>query len=224
MSPSHTRAPAATPSDVGRSHDALTDHTHFSLPCAQREAAGLAHIASMPNLTRLHLERTAITDAGLACVGKLPNLEYLNLYNTPVTAEGIAHLEGLPKLKQVYLWGTKVTPEAAQSLAAARTDAEQVRRWQQEIDALHAKIREAKFIVDLGVAPTAAPASNAVPLNANCPVSGKPVDLTKTVQHDGKLVAFCCDICKAKFQQDPKPFLAKLGPPMPSTEPPKPAQ
>jgi YHS domain-containing protein len=43
-----------------------------------------------------------------------------------------------------------------------------------------------------------------------CPVSGKPVDAQKTVLYEGKLVAFCCDDCKAKFQQDPKPFLAKL--------------
>ena len=49
------------------------------------------------------------------------------------------------------------------------------------------------------------------PVNAQCPVSGKSVDISKTVLHEGKLIAFCCDDCKAKFQQDPKPLLAKLN-------------
>jgi YHS domain-containing protein len=52
--------------------------------------------------------------------------------------------------------------------------------------------------------------TNAGPINAQCPVLGKPVDPTKTLLHNGKLVAFCCDDCKAKFQQDPAPYLAKL--------------
>ena len=50
----------------------------------------------------------------------------------------------------------------------------------------------------------------AKPVNTQCPVSGKAVDLTKTVLYEGALVAFCCDDCKAQFQKDPKPFLSKL--------------
>ena len=48
-------------------------------------------------------------------------------------------------------------------------------------------------------------------MNALCPVSGKPVDPAKTVFCEGRLTAFCCDDCRTKFQQDPKPFLQKLG-------------
>jgi len=59
---------------------------------------------------------------------------------------------------------------------------------------------------------TNAPATSTnAPVNAQCPVSGKSVDLAKTVVFEGNLVGFCCDDCKAKFQQDPKPLLAKLG-------------
>jgi YHS domain-containing protein len=32
----------------------------------------------------------------------------------------------------------------------------------------------------------------------------------KTVVYEGKVVAFCCDDCKANFEKDPKPFLSKL--------------
>ena len=50
------------------------------------EAAGA--IAGLPNLTRLHLNRTRMGDAGLARLGSLQQLEYLNLYGTRVTDAG----------------------------------------------------------------------------------------------------------------------------------------
>ena len=33
----------------------------------------------------------------------------------------------------------------------------------------------------------------------------------KTVLYEGRLVAFCCDDCKANFEKDPKLFLSKLA-------------
>ena len=175
--------------------------------------AGLTHLAAMPNLTRLHLERTRVTDAGLARLAALHGLEYLNLYGTEVTDSGLDQLQQLPKLKQVYLWHTKVTPDAGKAFAEARTDHDQIQHWQEEIEQLNAKIRDSHISVDLGtILPptTSANATNAAATNALCPVSGKPVDPTKTLLHSGVLVAFCCDDCKAKFQQDPTPYLAKL--------------
>jgi YHS domain-containing protein len=75
--------------------------------------------------------------------------------------------------------------------------------------------------VELGTPLAAATTTNATPINTECPVSGKPVDTSKTVLHDGVLIAFCCEDCKAKFQQDPKPFLAKLAALMPHDLKPK---
>jgi uncharacterized membrane protein len=173
--------------------------------------AGLAQLAAMPNLARLHLERTAITDAGLARLAALPQLEYLNLHGTQITDSGLTQLQSLPKLKQLYLWQTKVTPAAAKAFAESLTDTDQEQRWQEEIEQLKAKIKSERLLVDTGTPVTAPPATNGAPINAQCPVSDKPVDVTKTTVHEGKLVAFCCDECKAKFQKDPKPLLAKLG-------------
>lgn len=51
------------------------------------------------------------------------------------------------------------------------------------------------------------------PADLLCPVSGKPADPTRSLTYDGKRVSFCCDDCKAKFQQNPEPFLAKIGAP-----------
>jgi YHS domain-containing protein len=182
---------------------------------------GLAQFETMPNLTRLHLERTHLTDASLAQVASLNNLEYLNLYGTEISDAGLDHLQNLPKLRQLYLWQTKVTPAAGKAFAEARTDQDQLQRWREEIEQLNTKIREAHISVDLGTILPAAASTNTTPVNAVCPVSGKPIDPTKTLLHNGVLVAFCCDDCKAKFQQDPAPYLAKLEPkkePQPATK------
>ncbi|MCA8972935.1 MAG: YHS domain-containing protein, partial [Planctomycetes bacterium] len=55
------------------------------------------------------------------------------------------------------------------------------------------------------------------PVNDKCPVSGEPIDRSKTVEHEGRVVAFCCDKCKAKFEADPAAFADKL-PPAPGAE------
>lgn len=172
--------------------------------------AGLAQLAAMPNLTRLHLERTQLTDAGLAHVSGLNDLEYLNLYATGIADGGLDELEKMPKLKQLYLWQTKVSPAAGKAFTEARTDRDQLQRWQEEIEQLNAKIRDAHISVDLGTISPVIASTNAAAVNTQCPVSGKPVDPSKTVVHNGVLIAFCCDDCKAKFQQDPTPYLAKL--------------
>jgi len=171
--------------------------------------AGLAAVTGMAALTHLHLERTRVTDAGLAALTNLPALEYLNLYGTAVTDAGLAALKLLPNLRQLYLWQTRVTPDGAAAFAAARRDKEQIARWEEEIRQLQARIQNQRLLVDLGA--PAADAPGAVPVNTVCPVSNKLADRTKTLWHDGKLVAFCCDDCKASFQKDPKPHLAKLA-------------
>lgn len=173
--------------------------------------AGLARLPAMPNLTRLHIERTAITDTGLAALTGLASLEYLNLYGTAVTDAGLDALRELPKLKRLYVWQTKVTPEAATAFVAARTDQAQLQAWKDEIEQLQARIRDAHTAVELGAVPAATATTNSAPINALCPVSGKPVDPARTAVRDGEVIAFCCDDCKAKFLKDPKPFLAKLS-------------
>lgn len=52
--------------------------------------------------------------------------------------------------------------------------------------------------------------ASAAPVNKDCPVSGKPVDASKTSTHEGKEVAFCCGKCKAKFDAEPAKFAGKI--------------
>ena len=70
----------------------------------------LAAIAKMPQLVRLDLNRTGVTDRGLKTLAKSKpkELRSLNLYGTAVTDAGIGAL-ALPQLTAIYLWGTKTT-------------------------------------------------------------------------------------------------------------------
>lgn len=48
-------------------------------------------------------------------------------------------------------------------------------------------------------------------LQTACPVSGKDIDVTKTVlEHKGKKIYFCCDNCPKAFKADPSKYEAKL--------------
>jgi hypothetical protein len=171
--------------------------------------AGLQILAKTPNLTRLHLERTGVTDAGLCHLTNLVALEYLNLYGTAVSDNGLPCLQNLPRLKHLFLWQTKVSPERARAFAEARTDQAQIQKWRYEIELLTARIKEQEMTVDLGT--VRHQTQEAVPINNTCPVSGKPVQPGKSSLYAQSLVGFCCDDCKAKFDQDATPFLEKLG-------------
>ena len=95
--------------------------------------AGLAHLAGLTGLVKLHLEKTKVTDAGLEHLKGLENLESLNLYGTEVTDAGLAHLEGLKKLKKLYLWQTKVTDEGVNKLKTAVPTVDIVRGLDQPV-------------------------------------------------------------------------------------------
>jgi YHS domain-containing protein len=173
--------------------------------------AALEQVGAMRHLTRLHLQRTAITDAGISQLAGLGELEALNLYGTAVTDDALETLKRLPKLRQLYLWQSKVTPEAAKAFAEARVDKDQIAKWEAEIEQLQADIRDQHMSVDVGAPETAAAEPGPIPINTLCPVSGKLAERTKTTVHEGKLVAFCCDDCKASFAKDPKAYEAKLA-------------
>ena len=176
--------------------------------------AGLPTLMRMTNLTRLHLERTKLTDAGLAKLAALNELEYLNLYGTEISDAGIENLQGLPKLRQLYLWRTKVSPAAAATFKDSRIDQDQIQRWQEEIAQLEKKIQGEQFALELGITTNSPTSKPVAAINTICPVSGKAIDPTKTVVHEGRVIAFCCDDCKAQFEKDPKAFTSKL----PATE------
>ncbi|MBI3856598.1 MAG: hypothetical protein HY293_13005 [Planctomycetes bacterium] len=78
--------------------------------------AGLKLVASCPALTWVDLHETAIGDAGLAALKGLLQLRTLNLYKTAVTDAGLASLENLGTLEDLYLRETKVSEGAISKL------------------------------------------------------------------------------------------------------------
>lgn len=84
--------------------------------------AGLAVVAQLVHLTRLHLEQTGVGDGGLVHLKGLRYLEYLNLYGTAVTDAGLDPLAALPELKRLYLWQTAVTEDGLRRFREQRPD------------------------------------------------------------------------------------------------------
>ena len=170
---------------------------------------GLTQVATMKNLTRLHLEQTTVTDAGLAALAPLQQLDYLNLYGTHVTDAGLDHLRRLSALHKVYLWQTAVTTNGVLALQRDFSDDIALQTVQSEIKDLQSQLATLRVEVNDGIIPTAT--VPVTPINTKCPVSGKPIDPTKTVTYKGKVIGFCCDKCIAAFNKNPKACLAKLG-------------
>jgi hypothetical protein len=78
----------------------------------------LSSLASLHEVTELHLDQCNVGDTALMQVGKMDGLEYLRLSdNKKITDAGIAHLKGLQKLKTLDIAGTSATKSCAKSLA-----------------------------------------------------------------------------------------------------------
>ena len=128
-------------------------------------------------------------------------------------------MKRLVSLRRLYLWQSKVTPEAGKALADELEDKDRIAELERNIASLKSEISRAQIEVNTGVgsnavtqvASVSAPAVAGKPINDTCPVSGKPVDLTKTFVYRGQLIAFCCGKCCAQFQKNPNKYLAKLG-------------
>jgi YHS domain-containing protein len=43
---------------------------------------------------------------------------------------------------------------------------------------------------------------DAIAINEVCPVSGEPIDKTKSLEFEGRKVYFCCDHCMATYKKD----------------------
>ena len=97
--------------------------------------AELKTVAAFPNIRRLRLDYTAITDAGMQPIYGMKNLANLSLTNTKVTDAGVAGLGQVKNLHFLYLWGTGVTqPALSQQLAELRrSDLVKTRRESKQV-------------------------------------------------------------------------------------------
>jgi len=82
--------------------------------------AGAQQLAAFKNLTRVHLEKTAVSDSAVEALAQLQFLQYLNLYGSNVTDASLGSLASAPNLRRLYLWQTAVSYEAAEKLEAEK--------------------------------------------------------------------------------------------------------
>ncbi len=170
--------------------------------------------ARMPRLERLDLRATAVTDAGLVRLAGHATLAELVLAQTKLTDAAVEALQALPALREVNVWSAGLSGEALARLRSARPDLAV-----EAGDALTTPELETEpEIVLTGDRPlpgeegkgAAAPASVLEPINATCPVSGKPVDKSYTIVFGGKVIGFCCPNCPKEFWSDPAKYEGKL--------------
>jgi RNA polymerase sigma factor (sigma-70 family) len=79
--------------------------------------AGLVHVRDLTQLTWLYLENTAVSDAGLAHLKGLTNLVGLPLQDTDVGDEGMKVVSGMPRMEWLSLGNTRVGDEGLRHLS-----------------------------------------------------------------------------------------------------------
>ena len=142
-------------------------------------------------LERLHAENTDF-DASTPEISKLGNLKYLNLYNTKISDASIENLRKPQNLK-VFLWQTKVTQEGAEALSII-SRFKIFTHFDKAYDRIKTEEDYAKKINELEnkVKVLSSSTDDQQPINDKCPVSNKPVDISKSMNFEGRMVGFCC--------------------------------
>ncbi|KAI3907053.1 hypothetical protein MKX01_027954 [Papaver californicum] len=81
--------------------------------CVKVNDAGIRHLLSVPNLEKLCISETGVTENGVALLCTLVNLSKLDLGGLPVTDRALSSLQVLTKLDHLDLWGSKLSNEGA---------------------------------------------------------------------------------------------------------------
>ncbi|MCW3088174.1 MAG: hypothetical protein JWQ78_1560 [Sediminibacterium sp.] len=83
--------------------------TWIKMPGAEWSDESWRALAGFPNITRLSIEHSNISDGLLGELKALSRLQYLNLVDTRVTLNGLMPLKQLTQLSSLYLAQTKIT-------------------------------------------------------------------------------------------------------------------
>src|SRR5262249_34880393 len=80
---------------------------------------GVVHeLTGLPQLSRLRVNWSGVTDAGLKHIAKLPSLTELELESAPITDAGIGELKNLKTLVTLNLANTGITDACLKDLCA----------------------------------------------------------------------------------------------------------
>lgn len=109
---SAVNAPQLSDKDIALLLPLAEQVTWLRLGGTQITDGALKEIAKLKNLTKLHLEHTAVTDKGIAELKALPHLEYLNLIDSKVGDAGLKNVATMKSLRSIYIWQSAVTDSA----------------------------------------------------------------------------------------------------------------
>ncbi len=197
--------------------------------------AGLAHLSKLEHLDYLNLYGTKVTNKGIGQLRLMKKLSKLYVWQTAVTKRGTLALKHeIPGLhidlgehaKLVTkttskIGGAMINKICPVSGKPAKTDKvvlyqgktiglccdKCLAKWKKDPAKYASKVTELKT----KLAPKkVAPKQVAAAKNSICPVSGKPIDASKTSTLDGVVVAFCCGKCKKSFDANPEKYRAKI--------------
>src|SRR5437879_1937348 len=99
--------------------DASSRVTAVNLRASWVTDSDLGMLERLPNLRKLDLSYTHITDLGLERLKPLAGITDLNLcYAEHVTDEGLAHLKGWKKLERLNVRGVKITDTGLEHVAS----------------------------------------------------------------------------------------------------------
>lgn len=171
----------------------------------------MRRIAAMMSLRRLNVSRTSFGDEQVAIIAPTVRLETLVAVQTRLSPRSVELLRSIASLRAVYAWRTGLTAEAVGPLAAGGV----------RVDLGEPPAREpleTEAPPTLASNPTTAPgglagsggATAIVPINATCPVAGKPVNPDVIVVYKGRAIGFCCTACAGTFLADPAAHDAKV--------------
>jgi hypothetical protein len=88
----------------------------LSLVSSGIQDEALYHIAQMPNVKALYLQKTNLDGSGIIHLRSMQNLEVLNLSYTKVDDKSVLDLLHIPNLREVYLFRTKASPDVIKAL------------------------------------------------------------------------------------------------------------
>ena len=167
-------------------------------------AATLELCAQLPQLERLDLRDTQVDDAALAKLAGHATLRELVLARSSITTASVPLLLALPKLEHVFVWGCTLSPE---DLARLRGRAGLVVDAGDKPDAVLAEVEPVpKFTNELPSPDAPPPGDPNAPINANCPITGSPVNAKYTRTFEGRVIGFCCPNCPKSFWTEPAKY------------------
>ena len=118
---------------MGQLSDLSPQIARLDLSRTQVSDGGLFGVGKCKKLTRLSLRSTSVSGKGMADLKGLSELRFLNLSETQVGDDAVPHLSALKNLEKLYLWGSEVTADGVDRLKKALPNTQVV--WQGAFDA-----------------------------------------------------------------------------------------